>query len=175
MKYKIEKEFKILIDQKTFNRIIENEDFQLIIQENYYYDTQLKDVFCRIRNIEDLYIFNLKKVINDKVIEYEYQVDDNNIQNPYILKLLQQLNINHIPKLIGSMLTCRYFKKLKNGELCIDLSKYLNHQDFEIEYELFDEKNDNLDEFKDFLNKYQIDFQENKISKFQRFMELLNG
>lgn len=173
MNYKIEKEFKVLIDKKQFDRIVEAEDLQLIIQENFYYDTHEENTACRIRNIEDLYIFTLKKVVDNQVFEYEYQVNDNDINDPYIQEFLKRQNITQKPIFLGSMLTCRYFKKLKYGELVIDLNKYLNHEDYEIEYELFDPKNNIQDEFLNFLNKYKIEFKENKNSKFKRFKERL--
>lgn len=173
MNYKIEKEYKILIDKKSFDRIVEQEDLELVIQENFYYDLKQNHAACRIRMIDDLYIFTLKMKQNNQVLEYEYRIEDDNINHPSIKQLLTKLNITSQPEYLGSMLTCRYFKKLKHGELVIDLNKYLGTQDYEIEYELYQAEDSHTEEFESFLAKYSIEWIENEQSKYQRFYQRL--
>ncbi|MDY6063196.1 MAG: CYTH domain-containing protein [Erysipelotrichaceae bacterium] len=174
MKAHIEKEYKMMIDENDFNRIVEKENMELIIQENYYYDLNSSKMAMRIRNIEDLYILTIKVKDGDHQLEYEYRVDDHNIDTPAIKALLKKLNIYGEPKYIGSLLTSRYKLNLAKGEIVLDLNKYLNKIDYEIEYELFDYQTNSNQELIDFLKKYQITFIENKKTKFQRFKEVLN-
>lgn len=173
MKVNIEKEYKMLLSKQQFDKIVENEELSLVIQDNYYYETGKENAGLRIRNIEDLYIMTYKIYENGKVIEYEYQVNDANIENEHILKFLKKQNIEEKPKLLGILQTSRYYKKLKKGEIALDRNLYLNKIDYEIEYEVYDEGSDEQ-ELIDFLSKHKIDYIENKKTKYQRFKEVYN-
>lgn len=173
MKAKVEKEFKMLLDQTQYQKISENEDFKLEIQDNYYFDTKKASMALRIRNVEDIYILTLKKYENNKLFEYEFRVDDQYIDHPKILDYLKIHGINEKPKYLGLMQTSRYYLKLNKGEIALDRCLYLDKIDYEIEYEVFQEKDDHQ-ELVTFLDKYKIKYIENKKSKFQRFMEVYN-
>ena len=62
----IERELKLLIDEKTYESIMKSYDFHIpIIQTNTYFDTENQDVkkqygAVRIRTIQDKKIFTLK-------------------------------------------------------------------------------------------------------------------
>ncbi len=174
MNYHIEKEYKILIDKNKFNEIVEKEDFDLIIQENHYYDLNTKNAALRIRNIDDLYILTIKIKEDNLTKEYEYKVSDNKIDDN-INALLLKLNLNPNPKYLGSLLTSRYYKKLNKGELVIDLNRYLDFIDYEIEFELYNHLDDDITEFNNFLTKYKLNYTKNSKSKFKRFLERKNN
>lgn len=173
MKASVEKEYKMLLTKKQFDFIIEKNDFDLVVQDNYYYDVEKENAGLRIRNIDDLYILTYKVYENGKVFEYEYKVEGNNIENEYILKFLKKQNIEKIPKYLGVLQTSRYYKKFEKGEMFLDRNFYLNKIDYEIEYEVYDEKTNNQ-ELIDFLLQHKIEYIENNKTKYQRFKEVYN-
>lgn len=171
---KIEKEYKVLINQENFNNIIKNYNFKEVVQINHYYDNiNLKNIAVRIREIKSKFIFTLKHVVNDQVIEHEIEVKENNIGDKDIQNILNNLNISGKLEYIGSLKTTRYLLEDEFGELCIDKNEYLDFVDYEIEYELFNHNDDKLDYFINLLKKNNIPYKENKIRKIKRFKDRL--
>ena len=170
MNIKIEKEYKMLLSKKQIDKIIENDDeLKLEVFENYYYDLNSPNSVMRIRNFEDLYILCFKTRDGEDLIEKECLVSD--LKDPNIEKLLIHYGFKSA-KLLGSTICSRYTKKIKNGQLCLDYTTYPNKEkDYEIEFELDDHQDNDISEFIAYLKKYNIEYEENKISKFKRFLE----
>lgn len=178
MESKLEVEYKMLLTKKQFEQLCNKYPEQRIIkQHNFYYDStpSLKErgMGCRIRQIENQYIFTLK--IKEKLghQEIEFKVSANDIHLPEIKKVLHQFQITDL-KERGDLLTYRHFIDLRSADLCIDENHYSGTIDYEVEYELKDAKHDTFDEFMQILNSLDIEYIPNKRSKIQRCMEMRN-
>ena len=74
----IERELKLLVDEKAYNELLRSYDFHNpIIQTNTYFDTDNQDVkkqhgAVRIRTIQDKKIFTLK-IRKDEYTHYEFE------------------------------------------------------------------------------------------------------
>lgn len=173
MKPHIELEYKVMIDKTTYLKILDFYHLEPIKQINYYYNANKPYHAMRIREIAGKYIFTLKVKENNYHKEYEFEIKHNDINDQRIKELLNMFNIDK-PEYIGSMTTYRAIKDFDNGELCIDKSEYLGHEDYEIEYEL---KDVNIVDFKTFehiLRENGLEYIPSKKSKFKRFLDALN-
>ena len=162
----IEKEYKVLVNQEQFNKMLCLYPGEKIIQTNHYYDND-SNIMMRFRVINDDIYFTMK-VYDKQLYEYEFKVNNIDINHKDIIKLIDQYQIKNI-RYIGDMKTTRYLTMFESGELCLDYNEYNDIIDYEIEYELFDYRDDQLDYFISLLNKVDIEYQENNISKFNRF------
>lgn len=170
--YQIEKEYKMMLEEDDFSNIINHINFDEIVSQDNHYYTASKNMGMRIRYVHDKYYFTLKHKINDEVREYEWEIDDNNINDPSILKLLNELNIDE-PKYLGTLSTIRYQKDYPLGILCLDKNIYLDHLDYELEYELKDANNDDFITLENILKEFKLEFIPNHISKYGRFINAL--
>ena len=160
-----------MLDEAQINRIVEADDaLKLNVQDNYYYDLGRDDMAMRIRDIDGLYVLTIKKRAGDAHEEYEYELPDDNADNPLITELLKRLGVEQKPIYLGMLTTSRYTRELEFGEICLDFNKYNGIKDYEIEYELFDHLTNSNQELIDYLAKYHIEYKENKVSKFKRFL-----
>lgn len=170
MKPHIEKEYKMMISEKEYNQIISDFNALSFLQSNYYYSTGYKDKACRIRYIDNKYIFTLKVSKKDYKEEYEFQINDNSLDDKRIQELLKEFNINDL-EYEGYMDTYRTVIKLENGELCIDKSLYNNQIDYELEYELLDPDKDTFGVFESILSRYNLTYKKSEKSKYKRFLD----
>ena len=169
-RYHVEKEYKILINKEEFTRLVNNIEFDSIIKQTNHYYSAKDNMGMRIREIDNKFTFTLKHFINNEVREYEFAIKDNDINDPKIKAVLNELAIED-PKYLGDLKTVRYLKKYPKGELCIDESAYLGIKDHEIEYELYDAKKDDIKTFKTFLQNHGIAFHISDVSKYTRFLK----
>lgn len=175
----IERELKLLIDEKTYESIMKSYDFHIpIIQTNTYFDTENQDVkkqygAVRIRTIQDKKIFTLK-IKKDEYTHYEFEKeiftnDIKEIDNPEILSWFDQYQIPKALHPTASFTTLRNVYEFENGELCLDKTTFKNHIDYEIEYE-YTSEHDGILFFNSILNKYGLKWQKNCPSKIARAM-----
>lgn len=172
MKAHIELEYKVMINEDSYNKMLTHYDLNPIKQVNYYYSANKPFHAMRIREKEGKFIFTLKVREKNYHKEYEFEVKENNINDEKIQSLLKEFNIDAV-EYIGSMITYRAIKDYDHGELCIDKSEYLGQTDYEIEYEL---KNADKDDFKTFeriLSENDLEYTPSKNSKFKRFLKAL--
>ena len=99
----IERELKLLINEKVYNELLHSYDFHNpITQTNTYFDTENQDVkkqrgAVRIRTIQDKKIFTLK-IRKDEYTHYEFEKEIsteniNEIEDPEILNWFNQYQI----------------------------------------------------------------------------------
>lgn len=170
MKAHKEKEYKMMINKDIYDYYLLNLDLKTFTQINYYYSCDNPLFAMRTRLINNKILFTLKEKKDEYKNEYEFEIEENNLNDSRIQKLLKEFNINN-PIYEGTMKTTRSILDLKYGEFCLDKNEYLNKVDYEIEYELYDVENDIHDEFIEILNKANLVYERSFKSKYGRFKE----
>src|SRR5699024_2955366 len=152
MGQEIEIEFKTLIDEHTFYKLLETLHFpnKPVVQINNYFDTKhisLKKHKSALRKREkdDTNIINLKHHKTRSVLEthdlltyqeYVSWIKGHPIAKPYNGELLNNMNIQHEDLVYyGFLKTKRYAFHQDELEFVLDESSYLNQHDFELELE----------------------------------------
>ncbi|MGG2026420.1 CYTH domain-containing protein [Gottfriedia sp. S16(2024)] len=192
MAKEIEIEFKNLLTKEEFEQLksyfqINESSFQS--QTNYYFETPdfaIKEHggALRIRK-KSLTSFTLTlKIkqavghleINQKISETEasamlktYVLPEGEVKE-YINEV--KLNLNSLV-LIGDLTTNRAEFPYENGLLVLDHSTYLNHEDFELEFEVSDE-NIGKQQFINLLKNLQIP-RRKTLNKIRRFFNVKQG
>lgn len=168
----LEVEYKTLITKKQHDFLLDYflGNYQIIEQTNVYYaDThnQLSNLKAslRIRTIANYSVMTLKIPTADGLQEYEIETDD--INSSPVKELLSSFGVNAPIVEITSLKTIRKLVTLEQADLCIDENHYNGIVDYELEYECT-KKHDGLSCFKDLLSKVNINYQENKQSKYLR-------
>ncbi|WLR42954.1 CYTH domain-containing protein [Bacillus carboniphilus] len=187
MTQEIEIEFKNMLTEKEYKLLLENYKInteQIFKQTNYYFDTQdflLKQhgIALRIRKKNDIYQWTLKQPYQDGLLEthqplsneeFEQAIQSNVKKEGPVFDQLKELSlINQELICLGSLITFRTEKKLKNGLIVLDYSRYLNKEDFELEFEVKDYGQGKVD-FHSLLSKHRIPARPTK-NKIQRFYE----
>jgi len=170
---KLEVEYKMLVTKEELNKLIQTyTPIKTINQINHYFDSEpslyLKGFALRIREINNKFIFALKENAPKGLIEYEFEIDSLNINNSKIKKLLNNLGINDSLNHIGTLNTIRHIYKDEHGEMCLDINKYNNIIDYEVEYELFNPEENHLNHFINLLKVCNITYVKNPLTKLQR-------
>ena len=176
MNKNIEKEFKILVSQKSFENLCKlYEPLTFIKQVNHYYDTsdhqiEKKKGAMRIRSKNGQHIFTLKLHENNNLLEFECEVENNNIQSlnqPDIMELLKTYGIEGPFFETATLTTNRAMVVDEYAELCFDENFYNDKHDYEIEYE-FLQDHDGYTKFNKILNKVGLQYESNCKSKIAR-------
>ena len=170
--YQIEKEYKMMLEESKFKMIISGLNPDTVTRQNNFYYTASHNMGMRIREIDQHYYYTLKHYINGEVREYEWEIPDNNIGDPSITNLLNELHIDH-PVYMGSLFTTRYIKEYPLGILCLDENEYLGKIDYELEYELKDATQDDYKTLEEFLKTYDLSYIVNTNTKYKRFKDRL--
>lgn len=156
MTQNIEIEFKNMLTESEFNMLSKHfnlNEAHFFKQVNYYFDTpgfSLKQLGCnlRVRKKKDGYEMTLKQPHPEGLLETNEQLDASAAQSLMeggplkdgsIKEQLLRMKIE-LEQLcyFGSLETKRAEVDYKGGELVLDLSTYLNMQDYEVEYEVTD-------------------------------------
>ena len=170
--YYIEKEYKMMLEEKQFNTIINGLNFDKInVQTNHYYSCP-NNMGMRVRELNGRYFFTLKHFINNEVREYEWEINDLSLNDSRIKDLFEELKIESY-QYLGELKTTRYLKYYELGELCLDKNEYLNICDYELEYELKNAKTDDFQTLVNLLANFNLEFETNKITKYKRFIDRL--
>lgn len=180
MNTQIEKEYKILINEKQYLYFI-NELYPQITpikQVNTYYDTEdhfleKKKIALRIRKINNRKIVTIKYYNDKDLIEMEKEVfcEDAFTEDFSVRETLKKLQI--VDKLIPKVTVTTYRTLIQGeyAELCIDKNFYDDQSiDYEIEYEVKKEHH-SLEVFQDILNKINVHYIENCESKLSRALK----
>jgi uncharacterized protein YjbK len=187
MSQNIEIEFKNMLTESEFNILLKHfslNESHFFKQVNHYFDTpdfSLKQhgSNLRIREKKDSYEMTLKQPHPDGLLESNEKLDKKTAQSliegapltdGFIKEQLLRLDIQieHLCY-FGSLETKRATVDYHSGELALDLSTYLNMQDYEVEYEV----NDRLTGeaiFVQLLSEVKIPLRKAK-NKVQRFYE----
>lgn len=166
MKTSIEIEFKTLIDEDTYNKMIEmfNLKDNIFHQVNYYFDSpdyylKSNGMALRIRNKGKSFKFTLKVPFEGNTREDSILLDKdealNYIDNGVNLSEYYDIDIN--ANVTAFQETYRAVTPYKGGKLFIDKAIYYNNVDYEIEYEV-DERDEGLKIFKEFLEENNIPY-----------------
>ena len=84
MEAHIELEYKVMIDEGVYNRMLDFYHLEPVRQVNYYYNANKPYHAMRIREKEGHYIFTLKVKENNYHREYEFEIEKNDIDDPKI-------------------------------------------------------------------------------------------
>lgn len=191
MAKEIEIEFKNLLTKDEFLKL--QKAFQIaesmfIEQTNYYFETpsfSLKNSggALRIRQKSHSFVLTLKMrqaighlEIHQKLTESEATkiLKTSQIPDGEVIEYLMAENIIiENLALLGDLTTRRVELPYENGLLVLDHSTYLNHEDYELEYEVTDELI-GKEHFINLLRKYEIPERET-LNKIKRFFNAKQG
>jgi uncharacterized protein YjbK len=181
----IEIEFKNMITRDEFTALMKflnlrSEDFSE--QENHYFDTpdfllKAKGSALRIRQKNGSFELTLKQPhpeglleTNENLTESEAaaMIQTGKIPREQIIQSIEELGIKTDNlQYFGTLTTKRAEKEYKKGLAVLDHSRYLNKEDFEIEFEV-DNRNEGKSAFLNLLQQLNIPVRktENKIKRF---------
>lgn len=186
MTQEIEIEYKNLLTESEFSRLadffqISDDDFRH--QENHYFDTpefHLKEhgAALRIRFKNGRYILTLKEPAPVGLLETHQEItgkkaeellsSDSALPKGQVLERILLLGIHSESiSFFGTLSTNRAEKTYKNGLIVLDHSRYINKEDYEVEYEVLD-ADEGLLAFHELLASLQIPLRTtpNKIKRF---------
>lgn len=191
MAQEIEIEFKNILTKEQYEALLKKfgiEEDRILRQTNHYFDTpefQLKQLASglRIRETASKTVCTLKEKTAENThlettdVLSEEQARDMLSGNGFfaesVKKKLEQL---HVPieklSVFGTLTTDRVELPYNNGTLVLDHSFYLNHDDYEVEYETGNEQA-GKEIFESFLEENGIQKQIAP-KKIARFMNALN-
>jgi uncharacterized protein YjbK len=181
----IEIEFKNMVNREEFSSLIDffnirSEDFSE--QENHYFDTpdfllKAKGSALRIREKNGSFELTLKQPHPEGLLETNENLTESEaaemirtgkIPAELIIRSIKELGIK-TDKLqyFGTLATKRAEKEYMKGLAVLDHSRYLNKEDFELEYEV-DNRNEGELTFLNLLKQLNIPVRktENKIKRF---------
>lgn len=187
MVQEIEIEFKNLLTEEEFFMLLKFfhlKDTDFFEQENHYFDTKqfaLKEHHSnlRIRHKDGKYILTLKEPApvgiletHEELTEIEARkfIEQGEIHEGQVIKRVKNMGIN-IKEIayFGSLSTRRAEKKVEDSLIVLDHSRYLNKEDYEIEFEVINEIT-GRETFLQLLQKLNIPIRETK-NKVRRFYE----
>lgn len=144
-----EKEYKGMISEKTYNKLLSRDWDEERLQINFYYTNDIlinrTDITIRIRCIKDEMYLQIKtndSQSNEIRVSNEYEKRVSLIPNEICEKDLRGIWENykfHDVKLIGFLITDRKIIKRKEVEVDIDKNIYEGNIDYEIEFEYKDD------------------------------------
>lgn len=185
MSKSIEIEFKNVLTEEEFTLLtnelnITKEMFQK--QDNHYFETddfRLKEKSCalRIREKANKFELTLKEPLTKGLLETNQNLNQDEatlilqgegfISGP-VFDRLQELAISvEDLKYVGTLTTKRAEQEYEDGLIVLDYSTYLNHSDFEVEYEVSNYEK-GKEAFRRLLATYNIPTRptQNKIQRF---------
>ena len=185
MSQNIEIEFKNMLTKAEYERLLlafNIGEKKIFTQENLYFDTAdfaLKAArsALRIRKKDKDYVMTLKQPreiglleTNQKLTleEVSTAINEDRLPSGLIKQLVEENNIPFAKiNYFGSLITNRAEIAYKNGLLVLDHSIYLQHEDYEIEYEVEDYQ-EGLTNFHALLKRFKIPERqsENKVRRF---------
>lgn len=183
----IEIEYKILITKDIFKQILSDYQSQIkndYIQINYYFTHPLlqeKAYMLRIREKNNELEMTLKRPYLHHRLETNVPItkqDKDNLINHIMIdnEIIDILKAENIPPLElqqqFSLTTHRYDIPLEDGLLSIDKNIYLDQTDYEIEFEVQDEKK-GLQSFLKIIEPYHLHYQGNCPAKIRRVLDSL--
>lgn len=180
MEKNIETEYKILVNRETFNRLLAKYPNAVFKEQiNTYFDNNQQDIAkahgaMRIRE-KNGFMFTLKMPSEEGLLEYESVVtsDDYSALNQAdIQALLAQYHIQGPFHETAKLITKRAVIDTGYAELCFDSSRYGNHHDYEIEYEII-KPHDGITAFQKILDTVGLHYEKNCDSKIKRALDAL--
>lgn len=180
----LETEFKMLINKTTYHQMLtafQKNLGQPIIQTNEYFQDRhgiLKKHFysLRVRHLDGTYEFTLKKPCGFAKMEYNQMLDEPTyqklkLQQPFPSPILDELKKDDVMVedlfAITTLTTTRYTFPYENGQLFLDVSRYNQKVDYEVEFEAEDETH-GREIFKALMHCYGYQYEKNCPGKMTR-------
>ena len=175
MKHEVETELKMLLSERDFNKLVACYKPDCFIrQHNYYFvSDDVSHYAFRIRVKGDEQLFTLKEKVNGETVEHEKLFTGRMEDDPEIVRLLDQMNVQKPYAVFGELITYRAVMETDLAEICFDVNHYNGKTDYEIEYEI-KQDHDYEAAFRAFLQKADIEFKPNKKSKYKRCLKSIN-
>ncbi|ASB92722.1 CYTH domain-containing protein [Bacillus subtilis] len=184
MSQEIEIEFKNMLTKQEFKNIaaalqLTEKDFT--DQKNHYFDTdsfalKQKQAALRIRRKNGKYVLTLKEPADVGLLETHQQLSEVSdlagfsVPEGPVKDQLHKLQIDmDAIQYFGSLATNRAEKETEKGLIVLDHSRYLNKEDYEIEFEAAD-WHEGRKAFEKLLQQFSIPQRETK-NKILRFYE----
>lgn len=165
MEIHTEIEFKSMLTEEEYTRILDAFPFTTYRQKNEYLDTidyqfSQQKKGCRIRTKNSTFELTIKTPITqDETEEQNWILTDDQYH-----QFRQTRDLSHINPLfsqplitIGTVETIRSEAAYKSGVLMIDHSIYEFHEDYEVEFEVTDPKQGKA-EFEHFLHEFKLPY-----------------
>lgn len=144
----IENEFKIMLTEKQYERLLSKYDFITVTQVNYYYDTgdlemSARHITVRVRELEGKFFLQIKLPTEKALSRVELEKELEALPETLSGELLNSLTEGDYPevKKLGSLKTTRSVWKFDGGEIDLDRSEYFGKTDYEVEIEFTNEQN----------------------------------
>ena len=183
----IEIEYKMLVEQDVFYHILDDYKDKIhhdYIQTNHYLtndELKEKKYMLRIRVKDDSYEMTLKRPYLAHSLETNINISkeemntvlNGNISDNEIITILKDEGIDvHLLKNEISLSTHRYDIVLKEGTLSLDVNTYNGITDYEIEFEVLNEK-EGYNQFLNIIKPYHLTYIKNNKSKIKRALDSL--
>ena len=182
MSQHIEIEYKILLTKQKFNEIRQAyPQYETYQQTNYYFSHPLfeqKKYMLRIREKNKSYELTLKRPYQGQNIEmnvplnlsekdmfFQHQMIDNDITQ---FLIQENINLSSLQQLF-SLTTQRYDIQLPEGILSLDENHYLNKEDYELEFEVYDATK-GFTKFQEIMKQFDLHYEKNCPGKVRRAM-----
>ena len=185
MKINHEIEFKTLITEDVFQKMVQDySNAEIHDQTNTYYEStscNMKEMgfAMRIRDLEGNHLFTMKQKAEQGHQEYEMYLDDNSPEalfHPELKLLFDRFHITGPFVIMGSLHTIRRSIQLNYGELCLDENEYCGIKDYEIEFEIDnDHQQEAQEEFEQLLNAYNITYRQAKPKRTRCILKMKEG
>lgn len=181
----LEIEYKMLVSEDIFYKILndyQNHIEKIYTQTNYYLTYDLlkqRKYMLRIREKENMYEMTLKRPYLNHNLETNVNItkqDKDDILNGQgvdneIINILKDegFDINLIQNEV-TLTTKRHDIILNEGVLSLDINTYNGITDYEIEFEVNDEKQ-GFEKFLNIIKPYNIEYISNNKSKIKRALD----
>ena len=181
--HNLEIEFKQLLSEEQFYRILE--EYSAYHQKTYYQTNfylthpilEERRISVRVRQKNDQYELTLKQPQRIGLLETNIDISQSQFDrimngeflDNEVFENLRRMNVDYLDSDLY-LTTRRCDIVLPEGLLSIDENEYLGKIDYELELEV-DQYDKGVKFFKKFLEKYDIDYQENCDSKIKRLMD----
>jgi len=187
MNESIEIEYKILLTKDIFNQILLDYKDRITtdyVQTNYYLIHPIlfqKRYMLRIRKKNERYELTLKRPFQYNRLETNIDISEEtkdkilNHQEVHneIMDILKDNGIDPLElENQFSLTTHRYDIQLEYGTLSLDENTYLQKKDYELEYEVIDEKK-GYQHFLQIIEPYHLQYTGNCASKIKRVLNQL--
>lgn len=145
----VENEFKVMLNNSQYDKLLNLYKFSAFVQVNHYYDTEAlsmseKSVTIRVRDLEGKHYLQVKLPTGKSFsrVELSKEIPDvpkviasdelNALSDGYFINFP---NVN----LLGMLKTTRNVYTFEGGEIDLDKSEYFGKVDYEAEIEFTDE------------------------------------
>lgn len=175
MKNEVETELKMLLEPEQVHKLLAGKfhDRPFIHQLNMYYRSKNHRHYAfRTRERNGEVLFTLKEHRGDDLVEYEKVLTGPIEEDTERISLLASFSEFPPFEEIGKLSTLRADLETDLAVISLDINFYNGVSDCEIEYEIR-EPHDYYEAFISFLSEHDIEFVQNKVSKYRRFLKTL--